>query len=290
MVFIVVLLSLSQDKAFAGAWTVPKHKVWIEWYNKWSWSKEDFNDARVGDVKNNEGKTWGWTTEPKLEYGITDWLTFLCSLEYKENAYKEYDRPADWGPFRRKNNGVSSVKFGGRLRFLEEPVVLSGQMKVFIYPGYGNYNGDDPAYRHQPGIGDGDDALELRMLMGKSFDLPLVYKDLSLSCYAGAETGYRFRNRDVCNDIPFFFEAGFWPLEWLLIKGEIDGYIAHEATGSIKRDYAIWRVGPIFHILGGDTITKRDKQFNIEVQYGQTFSGRNTSKDQEIVIKFQTQF
>ena len=290
--FIVFVFLFSGD-AFGGAWTVPKHQVWSELYFKWNWSKNDFNIDYESARKSSEARSWGWVMEPKIEFGVTDWLNFLCSLEYKESKYKEYDRPASWGSFSRKNNGISSVKLGGKIRFIEKPLVVSGQIKAFIYPGYGNYNGDDPAYRHQPSIGDGEDALEFRVLLGKEFMVPYALpfiKDKATKCYAGFETGYRLKNKNVCNDIPFVVEGGFWPVKWLLIKAEVDGYLSHRQTGSIEKDYAVWRVGPVWQILQGDSVAKQGKMFNVEFQYGQTFWGRNTAADQEIVFKIQTQF
>lgn len=288
LILFVVMACFFLQNAFAGAWTVSKNKIWGEQYFKWHWAREDFDDDRAGDEKKNDGQAWGWVMEPKFEYGIRNWLNLLCAVEYKESKYKEYDRPASWGAFRRKNHGISSLKVGGKLRFIEEPVVLSGQLKVFIYPGYGNYHGDDPAYRNQPSIGDGDDAVEFRVLAGKRFKLPVGENKL-LQCYAGAESGYRARNRDVCNDIPFFVEGGIWPYKWLLLKSEVDGYITLDGTGSIAKEYAVGRIGPVFQILAGNPITKEGKQFNLELQYGHTFWGRNTSKDHEIVLKIQFQ-
>ena len=289
IVFFVIILSFLSQNAFGGAWTVPKNKLWGESYFKWHWARNDFDDERSGDNKNNDGHSWGWVMEPKLEYGITDKINLLLGVEYKESKYKEYDRPAAWGAFRRKNHGVSSIKFGGKLKFVEKPAVVAAQLKAFIYPHYGNFHGDDLAYRNQPGIGGGDDALELRILVGKRFKLPIGKNKSLLDCYAGAESGFRLRNRDVANDFPVFIEGGVWPYKWLLLKAEVDGYIAQSGTGSVEKDYAVVRIGPVFQFLGGNAITKQDRQLNLAVQYGHTFWGKNTSKDHEIVFKFQFQ-
>jgi len=291
MLFAFVMCAFSQD-AFAGAWTVKKYKVWAEWYTKWSWAKgnEGFNDEGQRTDSTKNARSWGWTMEPKLEYGVTDWFNLLFSMEYKESKYKEYDRPPSWGDFRRKNNGVTFVKFGGKLRFIEKPFVLSGQMKVYLYPGYGNNHGDDPVYRNQPSIGDGEDVVEFKALIGKEFKAPFSFLDKPLKCYAAGEFGYRFKNRTAANDIPVFVEGGFWPFSWLLLKAELDTIISHEATGSMKKSYSIWRVGPVWQILAGDSVTKKGKQFNVEVQYGHTYWGKNTNKEQEIVLKCQTEF
>ena len=294
-VSISVVVLFSQN-AFGGAWTIPRHKLWGEYYFKWHWAKEDFGAAPEHQPvnKSNNAQSWGWVMEPKIEYGITDWLTLLLSLEYKEQKYKEYDRPASWGPFRRKNHGISTIRIGGKVRLLEKPVVVSTLIRAHIYPGYGNFNGDDPAFRHQPSIGTGEDILEFRGLLGKEFHLSLNEwfgtSDYKMKLYGGLEAGWRFKNRSAGNDFPFLAEGGFWPFKWLLIKAEVDGVLSQDGTGAIEKDYAIWRIGPVFQILAGDAITKQGKMFNIECQYGQTFWGRNTSKDQEIVLKLQSQF
>lgn len=291
-VFMLVSL-LSIQNAFAGAWTVPKYKIWLEQYMKWNYAKDTFNESgdftSSGDhVKNF--RSWEYVMESKLEFGATDWLTLLSGLEYKSSEYKEYDRPASWGSYARKNHGITSVKLGGRLRFIKDPLVVSTQTKVFIYPGYGIYHGDDPAYQNQPSIGHGDDAVEQRIMIGKKFDVP-IHNDLRVPVYFGAETGYRWRNRHVCNDIPYFFETGFWPVEWLLVKTEIDGYKVHGGTGSIKEGYGIWRIGGVWQVFGGDSILREgDKLFNIEFQYGMTLWGKNTTAFQEWVLKVDTQF
>ena len=292
IIFLTVLVSsLWIENAFAGAWTVPKHKVWAEYYMKWEYGKQEFTAdwkrKQLGQGK--DARSWDFVMEPKIEYGITDWLNFLFALEYKEAHYKEYGRPPSWGPFARKNNDVTNVKLGGKLRLLQEPVILSTQTKVFIYPGYGRYHGDDPAFTNQPDIGKGDDAVEQRILIGKSFKVP-VMSTYTLPCYVGAETGYRWRTRNVANDIPYFVEGGFWPVPWFLVKSEIDGYKHHGGTGSKKESYGIWRIGGVWQVFGDSTLRQGDKLFNIEFQYGMTVWGKNTTAYNEFVLKVQTQF
>lgn len=287
-----LLFLMIAHNAFAGAWTVPKSRVWGEYYMKWDYAKDVFDES---DKYASEGshvknfRTQEFVMEPKLEFGVTDWLTALGSIEYKDSTYKEYDRPLTWGSFVRKNHGFTNIKFGGRLRLMESPFVLSTQSKFFMYPGYGIYHGDDPAYTNQPSIGHGDDAFEQRIMIGKTFDIP-VYRDFKLPAYFGAETGYRWRTRHVCNDIPYFVEGGFWPVSWLLLKTELDGYKTQGGTGSIKEGYGIWRVGGVWQVFGDSVLRQGDKMFNIEFQYGITAFGKNTTAFQEWVLKVQTQF
>ncbi|OGW83154.1 MAG: hypothetical protein A2987_04360 [Omnitrophica bacterium RIFCSPLOWO2_01_FULL_45_10] len=282
------------EEAFAGAWTVPKHKVWAEYYMKWNYAKEEFTiegKRKILSTAEKNARSQEFVMEPKIEYGLRDDLNLLFGLEYKESHYKEYGRQLAWGDFARKNHGITNVKFGAKYRLLENPVVLSVQGRIFIYPGYGIYHGDDPAYTNQPSIGKGDDAFELRALIGKKFDINVPFwAEAKLPCYVGAETGYRWRNRHVANDIPYFVEAGFWPVNWLLIKSEIDGYKYHGGTGSIRESYGIWRIGGVWEIFGDSVLREGNKLFNIEFQYGMTVWGKSTTAYQEWVLKAQAQF
>jgi hypothetical protein len=250
-------------------------------YIKGWWAKEIFNGE--WDRTRMSGNAWSWEyqVEPKFEFGVTDFLTALTSFSCFYSEYKEYDRPVTWGSYSVKNNGIKYVTAGGRMRFVEAPIVVSGQLKGFIYPGYDTTKAPAP--------GKGDDSLEARGLLGKTFAIPLLYKEWRLPAYIGIESGYRWRNKNVCNDIPFFIEGGCWPFKWLLVKAEIDGYKAHRGTGSDYEDYANWRVGGAYQVFGDSTL-REGTLFNIEVQYGQTFWGRNTTALQEIIFKIQTQF
>ena len=278
------------NSAFAGAWTVPKYHVWSEYYMKWDWAKQYFDSNWNKEKLNNNARSWEFVQEPKLEYGVTDSLTALASIEYKEAHYKEYDRPASWGSFTHSNHGLTAVKVGGRWRFMDAPFVMSTQTKVFIYPGYGINHGDDPTWSNTPSIGHGDDAVEQRILIGKTFSVSLT-NNFKLPCYFGAETGYRWRTRQVCDDIPYFVEGGFWPVPWLLVKSELDGYMCVPGTGHIKEDYGIWRIGGVWQVFGGDSVLRQgSKLFNLEFQYGMMLWGRNTTAYQEWVLKVQTQF
>lgn len=289
----VVMLFLSASELYAGAWTVPKHKVWGELYEKWSYAKEEFNQdgKRQTLSQGKEARYWEYMMEPKLEFGVTDYLTAMASLEYKEAHYKEYGRPDSWGPYSVKNHGITNIKVGGRFRFLEDPVVMSTQTRVWIYPGYPvNHHEEGDWTAHQPMIGYGDDAVEQRILIGKTFILP-IHKGYKIDGYWGIETGYRWRTKSVCYDIPYFAEIGVRPIKGFLLKTEIDGYKAVKGTGSIYSEYGFWRIGGVWEVFGGDsTLRQGEKMFNLEFQYGTMVWGKNTSAPQEFVLKVSTQF
>jgi len=267
-------------EAHAGAWTVPQYKIWSELYTKGVWATDSFTSDYDRARLPREAKYWEYQIEPKFEYGVTNWLTALGSVTWFDSYYKEYHRPSEWGSYSVKNNGLKQVAAGGRLRLIKDPLVISTQLKGSFWPGYDTSKAPAP--------GHGDDSLELRALLGKTFEIPL-WKDYNLPCIIGLESGYRWRSKDVANDIPFFIEGGFSPVKWLLLKGEIDGYKSHKHTGKQIEDYAIWRAGVVYLVFG-NSIQRQGILFNIEAQYGQTFWGKNTNAGQEVIIKFQTQF
>lgn len=292
LAFLVLSCFILPQLAFAGAWTLPKGNLWTEYYTAWNWAKSDYNNVWKPDRKGNDARSWGWSMAPKVEYGVQDWMTILGGLEYKEAWYKEYSRPPAWGTFVQKNHGLTEVNFGTRIRFIEKPFVFSGQVKAFVYTGCEEDKQGDPYWDNQPGISDRCNAIEVRGLIGKQFTF-------FLPCYAGFESGYRWKNKEACNDIPLFGEFGFWPIKWLLIKTEVDGYYPHEGTGSPEKGYFYWRIGPVFQLLDlyaamtgksddkdyQNSVTRAGKLFNVEVQYGNCFVGKNTSKDQQVIVK-----
>ena len=88
-VLLILLLALSgialfpSQNAFAGAWTVPKYKLWGEYNFKWQWAKDEFTAEQGKKRKPKGARSWELIMEPKLEFGIRDWLNLLWSLEYK---------------------------------------------------------------------------------------------------------------------------------------------------------------------------------------------------------------
>lgn len=279
VVFLLVMVLIPKE-LFAGAWTVQKHHVWMEVYTKYAWAKEYFNPDGGKTTSKNHAWWQEVDVEPKIEFGFYDFLTLLGSVSWFKASYEEYDRSPNDGSYYVKNNGLKSVTCGGRLRIVQNPAVVSLQLKGYIWPGYDSSKPPSPGF--------GNDGLELRALLGKKFNFPVTPKCI-LPIYYNMETGYRWNNLNVADDVPIFVEGGFWPVSWFLIKGEIDSYFS-TPNDQMKNNYAIWRVGGNWQILGGDSVERQGILFNFECQYGQTFWGKSTNAAQEITWKFQTQF
>ena len=295
VVFIVIFLCvLIAEQAFAGAWTVPKYKVWAQYYMKWEYAKYRFDQnwaKKSVTAGGNSFRNWAFTQIPEIDYGVTDWFNLQWGMQYVEAHYKEYNRSPSWGPayseFTRKNYGLTNVMLGAKYRLLKTPWVVSGQTRFYIYPGcYGVWHTDDTNYSNNPIIGYGESGIEQRILLSKKF-----FEKKKFPCYLNFETGYRWNNNHVCGGWPYFGEAGVYATKKLILKTELDGYKAQSNTGSLKNEaYGIWRIGAIWAILAGDPIERKGKQFNIEFDYGMTLWGKNTTNNQEYVLKAYTQF
>lgn len=291
--------------AHGGAWTLPENSIWMEQTSKHTWAKNDFKsdggvhrkgdwtDPDTGENITQGGKTWIWSSITQAEYGIKDWLTALGGFEYKDGNYKEYNKPFDPPDdhFSVSNQAFTNMELGLRGRIMEEPVVLSAQITGIWY--LGGKGVEEESMQ----LADGNDTLELRALAGKMWDEAVI------PFYLGAEAGYRLNNRGIQNRIPLFAEVGLWPLEWLMVKNDLDIVLGHKGTGSADKSWLIWRAGPTIQLLDlWATITGRertrrtsgvlreDRSLDLSIQYGRTLWGENTAKDQEITVQLATQF
>lgn len=294
---IILACFLLPQFAFAGAWTLPRGDVWAEYTIKSNWAKSAYDSDWNRKRFERNARSWGWNQAGKIEYGLLDWITLLAGCEWKESTWKEKDRPVDWNSYSHTSNGMTTGEVGTRIRFIKDPLIVSGQVKYIFYTGCG--------YNEVPSLSDGADAWEFRLMAGKLFE-PTVFGS-KLPTYLAGEIGYGFKNRGVANYVPFLVEGGFWPTKWLLIKTELDGYWGHDGTGRDEKDYVIWRIGPVFQLLdiyeeitgksanaptgpAGSNITRDNNSLNLEVQYGNMIWGRNVSATQEVVLKISTQF
>lgn len=282
---LLITAFLMPHYAFAGAWTTPKDVIWMEFYNKYWFANDYYGDhgkrRPLGwDEATNRDKmaeSWAYDFEWKTEYGLADWMNLLFGISYESATYKERNRPASWGPYTIKSDGVKTVTIGGKLRAAQEPLVVSYQIQGVIAA-----NG---ASKQEPSLGKNDDQLDLRVLLGKSFKLG------RLPSYAGFETGYRFRGGDeVADDIPIFAEIGVTLLDWLMVTAEFDNKIG---IGSSKdsESIGIVRGGIIFSPSGKFNQFKRENSFlNIAVQGGAVVWGMNTNASWEVLIKVSSAF
>ncbi len=290
--FILIMICLLPTEAFAGAWTVPKGNWYVELYNKYYWHDSYFNADGDKTRWDYGGRYTEWMSELKAEYGITDRFNLLASIPYKHAVWSDHfnhDVSSDVGD--------SWVK--AKYRFFDEttmPFIFSGQAGLRIHGPY------DP--HDSPALGYHEMAGEARLIASKSFSI--------LPSYGGVEVAYRPRGKKPANEIPYFLEYGYYPTNWVMFKGTLDGVKAIRGTG-IKEDYTKWTASVILNLRGTfGTFRKKAleeesmeeaeigwpavlwwlKKYisETELGYGNTFIGKNASNGSEIFFKATNQF
>lgn len=254
--------STSQEvvpKTERGAWTVPQGRLWCELYNKYYWHKSQFNDKGKKVEWSYNGNYDEIRTELKLEYGLTDDLTLLLYLPYKEAHWRD-----DNG--KKTSRALVDIWTGAKYRLFSQPLVTSLQARVKIPT---NYNENDT-----PSLGRRQIDGEVKLLLGKSL-WPII------KGYTKIELGFRARAQEPTNEIPYFYELGYSLTDYLILKATVDGIEGLSGTGKVDEDYTKWNFSTIFKI-------KFD--LSLELGYGQTFAGKNSSAAEEIILSLAALF
>ncbi|MEF3169009.1 MAG: hypothetical protein K6360_06710 [Deltaproteobacteria bacterium] len=177
-------IALGAVEAHAGAWTMEKGKM----YNRFA-----FNYYTTDRVYDNDGDSKKMPLGADFrdinlnwyeEYGVTDKVTILSSVYYKWLESED-----DF--VKKTSNGPGDLDIGVRYKLYDGPVVASIQG---IYK-YGKLYG-----KEAPEIGNRQDDLEFRLLVGKSL--------WPFPGYVNLEAGYRFRNHEPADEIRYLVEAG----------------------------------------------------------------------------------
>jgi len=282
----LMLVAFTATESHAGPWTLKQGKLWTEVYGRYFHSNQYFDADGKKHKWENDGTSRAYDLEFKNEYGLTDDLNLLLYIPYVWSYWKNDWSKTPWSN-KEKHEGFKQIQPGLKYRFLKEPFTAAGQLKFYI---------DVPNTDRveQPDIYEYGNAMELKVIVGKSWQIN------KRPMYASFETGiyWTFPNNDWAHNVPLFFETGYAPLDFLMIKTELDGRLSLQGTG-IQKDSLTWRVGPIINLLGkGFSSVKKgsESSLNVEFQYGMTLWGRgdgnteryqNTSKAQEFIAKMQ---
>jgi len=286
-IFIAACSSLlCTQKAFAGAWTVPKEHLFMEFFSKYVFANDKYDNHfereplgwdRVNGM-DKAAEWWAYDFEWKAEYGLANWLNALFGISYEWATYKEHARPTSWGPYTKKGDGFKYIEVGIKARAVQQPLIVSYQIK-------GRFAADG-FKKLEPTLNKNDDSVEFRVLVGKSYKLG------RMPAYVGFESGYRWRQFDeIANDIPIFAEAGVVLFDWLMATVEIDTWLSADYTGEEREDVGTVRAGLIWSPTGKfNQFRKSSNHFNVQLQGGCVIFGRNTNASWEVILKVSTQF
>ena len=75
--------------AWAGAWTLPRNRWYVEYFYRYFGSKRTFDQDGDSGRRPNAGFFSDIRNEFKLEYGLTDWWTLLASVPYISSHYRD---------------------------------------------------------------------------------------------------------------------------------------------------------------------------------------------------------
>lgn len=241
-----------------GAWTLNKGVIYVELYTKYFWHKHKFDDN--GDKRRwaFDGKGNELRTELKLEYGLTDKYTLMLYTVAKEAHWKDSFKSSTQRGFVEMWPGVKHLLF-------EEPFICSLQAKMkFPF---------DYSEEATPALGKHQIDAEIKLLTAQPWP--------NLPGYTKFELGFRGRNEEPTNEIPYFFEFGYNLNPKLIFKTTLDGNEGLAQTGGLDEDWLKYTVGPIIKI---------EDLFNIEFGFGHTFAGKNTSAAKEVYLTLSSQW
>ena len=271
ILIIVILLVLGWTSyAFAGAWTVPEGHWYAEFYTKYYEANSEFdangNDAGFG----YNGKSRELSNELKLEYGVRDDFNILVAIPYKYAKWKDDFKT-------QTTDGISDIWVRAKYRYITAPPGTASVQLSLKCPT--NYNENDV-----PSLGTGQVDGEVRFLFGAT--LPSVHS------YSGLEIGFKGRTEERANEVVYLAEYGYMPTDYLLIKGLIEGVEGVSGTGNIDQDYTKFDISLIFKLAGGgwSTVYRDEPSVNLELGWGRTFAGKNTSEGKEYIINLTSQF
>lgn len=139
--------------AWGGAWTVPRHRWYAEYFWRYFGSKKTFDNEGNSSRRPTTATFRDIRNEWKLEYGLTNWLNLLASAPYISSHFRDDNIDL-------LRTGVGDIYVRTKLRALTKPVVTSAQFSWKIPSAY------DP--RENP-IGDGQVDFESRLQLSRAF-------------------------------------------------------------------------------------------------------------------------
>lgn len=157
--WVVLLLALAvAPPAWAGAWTLPRNRWYVEYFYRYFSSKRTFDQDGDSGRRPSAGFFSDIRNEFKLEYGLTDWWTLLASTPYISSHYR--DDNVDL-----LRTGVQDIYLRSKFRvwnrpvFAATPLVASTQFSVKI-----------PAYQEDKNpLGDGQVDIESRLQLSQAW-------------------------------------------------------------------------------------------------------------------------
>ena len=108
---------------WAGAWTLPSHRWYVEYFYRYFSSKHTFDRDGHRVRRPTTGFSSDIRNEVKLEYGVTDWWNVLASAPYLSSHYRDDNTDL-------LRTGVQDISLRTKFRLLNRPVLSETQPLV----------------------------------------------------------------------------------------------------------------------------------------------------------------
>lgn len=118
VVWCLAALALQPELAWAGAWTLPRNRWYIEYFYRYFYSKHTFDSEGDSGRRPTNGFFSDIRNELKLEYGLTDGWTLLASAPYLSSHYRDDNIDL-------LRTGIQDVYVRSKFRIFNRPVFSS---------------------------------------------------------------------------------------------------------------------------------------------------------------------
>jgi len=225
--------------------------------------------------ENEPGSYTLWGLLLYTEFGLLPDLTVTMSTQLSTSVIQSE-------LIKVRTTGLGDFTSGLKYQFLDDPVVMSAMATVTTPTGYT----PDPGIAVAPTLGVGVPMYEGTLLIGKSFH--------PIPMYVSAQGGFRHRGSrlsrsgdevDYPPEIPYFAEIGFKPIDWMWVRGVVNGV---EGFGD-PRELEAFSLSPLtqsYTKVGPSLIVDVGDHYQVSVDYTYTLRGVNSIQSHDITVGF----
>lgn len=240
------------DYCFAGAWTLPKGKLYDKFSLNRHTSDPEFTDRNIGNY---------------IEYGLTDNISLINSVYYKKIGNRFSTTVGGvTTTTATTTTGTADIELGLKHKLAEGSYgVFSHQVMVKIP---GPYEKDSALP-----LGNGQNDLEYRVLYGRSLSH-------WFPGYVNFEAGYRYRTEAPADEFRYLAEIGTDITDRFYVRAKLDGILSMNNADNVVNISGNPTTIYQFDLHKLDTALgyKITDSWGLEFGYTPTLSARNTVK------------
>jgi len=244
-------------------------------YNRLSfnyyYAKKEFNDHGHKNGFDQDGDFKDFNLQYYLEYGISDKITLISALYYK-------DIKKENNIFEENTSGIGDIDVAAKYRLFHGSWGILSTLALVKIPE--TYDKNDPLP-----LGNGQYDFEIKLLYGRSL-WPIV------SGYFSSEAGYRFRTQDPADEFRYLIEIGMDFTEKAYGRVKLDGIEGMNNADNTDRFGANPSLAYNFDLGKLDMAFGYKLSLNWAVELGYTpeIYGKNTSAGSTYALALTYQF